>query len=154
MMFGDDAKNKAKGQQGKAAEKLVKDYLQALGEARQNFDWHRGYDARSAGGKFQRIAGDFSWYEPGRHGIIEVKEVAHKHHRLPYQNFDSSQVGKCRIRQLAGGTVEVLVYSSITKTWKCPPLSLFLTRPGAAFGSWDLEELPVFGTPEEALCWG
>jgi len=137
-MFGDDKKTKAKGQQGKSAEAIVKAYLEGLHSQRQAFDWHRGYDARSAGGKFQRIAGDFSWYMPGRHGIIEVKEVAHKEHRLPYKNFEDSQVGKCRIREMAGGVVHVLVYSSITKTWVSPPLELFRTRPGPAFGSWDL----------------
>lgn len=150
-MFGDDIKSKAKGQQGKTAEKVVKDYLFALGLQRQDFDWHRGYDARSAGGKFQRIAGDFSWYKPGAHGIIEVKEVKHKDHRLPYQNFDSSQVGKARIRRLAGGTVHVLVYSSITKTWKCPDIEFFATRPGTEYGSWDLSIFESFAKPGEIL---
>lgn len=150
-MFGDDTKNKAKGQQGKGAEKLVKDYLASLGEQRQNFDWHRGYDARSAGGKFQRIAGDFSWYKPGAHGIIEVKEVAHKDHRLPYKNFDPSQVAKARVRRLSGGTVHVLVYSSVTKTWKSPDIELFATRPGSAYSSWDLVEYEVFAKPADIL---
>lgn len=141
-MFGDDKKTKAKGQQGKGAEAIIKAYLGTLHLQRQDFDWHRGYDARSAGGKFQRIAGDFSWYMPGKHGIIEVKEVAHKAYLVPYKNFDESQVAKCRLRAMAGGEVSVLIYSSITGKWKNPPLSLFVTRPGPPFGSWSMEAYP------------
>jgi hypothetical protein len=150
-VFGDDKKTKAKGQQGKGAEAIIKAYLGTLHLQRQDFDWHRGYDARSAGGKFQRIAGDFSWYMPGRHGIIEVKEVAHKEHRTPYKNFDESQVAKCRLRRMAGGTVHVLVYSSITETWKNPPLDLFVTRPGPAFGSWTMGEMDEYEDVRDIL---
>ena len=133
------AAKKAKGQQGKVSEKKVAEYLAAIDANVTHFDWNRGYDARAAGGKFQRVAGDFAFYSPVGHGIIEVKEVDHEF-RLPYKNFELSQVAKAAKRELAGGDVHVLVYHTPLKRWRRLPIVFFQHRTGTEYSSWDLSE--------------
>ena len=134
--FTDHLAKKAKGSQGKPSETAVQSYLKAKGEADKTFDWHRAYDARAAGGVFQRIAGDFSFYSPGVHGIIEVKETQFDN-RLPYKNFEHHQVGKAVVRKLAGGRVLVLIFSTSTKFWRWFPIEFFQHRDSTkGIGSW------------------
>lgn len=132
---------------GKTAEKKVAAFLKAWSDARAGTDWHRVYDAHSAGGRFNRQVYDFAFFESGIHGGIEVKEVAHGY-LLPHKNFGVDQVAKLRKRQLSGGSVLVLVYHSTTGLWRLPSLSLFLTRER---GSWNLTAFPTFESCAAAL---
>lgn len=141
---------KAKGLQGKSSEKMVGNYLADIDSKIQRFDWHRGYDARSAGGKFQRVAGDFSFYSPSAYGIIEVKEVAHAT-RLPYKNFELSQVAKAAKRELAGGTVIVLIHSTASDLWYPHRISFFQHRTGTTYASWIFSEVPAYSSATAAL---
>lgn len=149
MSFSEMAARKAKAEQGKTAEAKVGKLLGDIDSRVVDFDWHRGYDARAAGGKFQRVAGDFSFYSPQGHGIFEVKEVALPH-RLPYGNFELSQVGKAVKRELAGGLVRVLFYSSVLDTWRILPISLFQHRDKSV-GSWFLEDQWQYPNLQAAL---
>lgn len=138
--FTDLAARKAKGSQGKVSEKKVQEYLQAKGDGDKTFDWHRAYDARSAGGRAQRITGDFSFYRPGEHGVIEVKETQFDN-RLPYANYEHHQVAKVVVRKLAGGRSIVLVYCTKTQIWRWFPISFFQHRDMTkGVGSWFFPE--------------
>lgn len=133
---------------GKTAEEKVTAFLKTYGERHQDFDWARNYDAHSAGGRFQRQTGDFQFYKPGLHGVIEAKEVAHDF-RLPHKNFEKEKVAKIWKRELAGAAVFVVVYHSTTGLWRLPPFTFFrLARTG---GSWDLTPWPTFKSCIEAL---
>lgn len=125
---------------GKKPEAAVKLYLERLAGARADFDWERKYDAHSAGGRFQRQIYDFAFFAPGRHGGIEVKEVAHDF-RIPYKNFKPEQVAGLRKRALAGANIVILVYHSTSQKWRPCPLRAFIGRPTDA-GSWDLQAYP------------
>lgn len=132
---------------GKSAEADVMRYLKAYDERHQDFDFARNYDAHSAGGRFSRQTGDFQFYGPGIHGVIEAKEVEHDF-RLPHKNFDTSKVAKIWKRQLAGGEIIIVVYHATTGWWRVPPFEVFRSREG---GSWDLNGWPVFQSCKLAL---
>lgn len=146
----------AAANRGKDAEKAVQSMLKSLGASHKHFCWERHYDAHSAGGRFQKVTGDYGWYHPGiggmsYNGIIEVKEVKHDT-RLPYKNYDAGAVGKVRMRELGGGYVDIFVYHSTSDRWRRVPLSFFLARNGATpSGSWDCSEFPLFNSPMEAF---
>ncbi len=133
---------------GKSAEAKVTAFLKAYGEDHQDCDWSRNYDAHAAGGRFQRQTGDFQFYKPGVHGVVEVKEVAHDF-RLPFKNFPPEGVAKLWKRELAGGLIIVLVYHSTTGLWRMPPFTAF--RGARVGGSWDLTPWPAFESCSEAL---
>jgi len=132
---------------GKKPEDEVRKYLKAYDERTHKFDWHRNYDAKSAGGRFQRQTGDFEFYLPGIHGIIEVKEVDHAF-RLPHKNLTKESLAKMTKRQLAGGHASVLIYHTPIDQWRILGLSPFRVREG---GSWDLSTYTLYPSAAEAL---
>jgi len=143
MSFSEIAAKRAKAEQGKTAEKAVRKVLEKYSAAVASFIFERSYDARSAGGKFQRVAGDFRFYSPAGHGLLEVKEMKHDV-RLPYKNYELSRVAGARKHQLAGGHVIVLVFSSTLDGWREVPFDFFRERdPAKPSGSWDLSEFGV-----------
>lgn len=134
------------GQRGKAAEKEVRAFLERLNFKYAGFDFERVYDARSAGGRFPARPGDFEFYAPRLHGLIEVKEVEHDF-RLPRKNMEGakakgdakvSRIAKLRKRQMAGGTIFVLINHTTTGLWRSVPIDWLHER--AAQPSWDLSE--------------
>jgi penicillin-binding protein-related factor A (putative recombinase) len=133
---------------GKKSEADVNKFLAAMGNRLAIFDWHRVYDARSAGGRFNAQTGDFAFYTPNAHGIIEVKEVDHKF-RLPNKNFDKAQIAKCRKREMAGGKIGVVVNFTEAKKWALVPLNYFYNRLDQP--SWDLTEFIKFDSGAKAL---
>lgn len=135
------------GSRGKYAEGLVKTYLTGRSETVASFDFERILDARSAGGRFPSRPGDFGFFSPMGHGLIEVKEVDHEF-RLPHKNFSVEQIGKLRKRQWAGGLIIILVYHKPTKLWRMPELEFFEKREG---GSWDLTEYPTSKSHKDLL---
>jgi len=147
MSFLDDIKKKAQGQRGKAAESAVRALLEKL-NSYPTFDWSRIYDARSAGGKFPSRPGDFEFFFPGTHGLIEVKEVDHDF-RLPAKNFDKGQIAKLRKRHMAGGIIIILVQHTTTKKWRRVDLNWIAQRLDQP--SWDLQEFNLFNNAREAL---
>lgn len=135
------------GSRGKVPEAKVRKWLSDLGDRSHNIDWHRVYDARSAGGRFPKQTGDFQLYGVGWHAIIEVKEVNHDF-RLPHKNYSEDKVAKCWKRELAGSHVLVLVFHSTTSLWRLIPFYVFRAREG---GSWNLTNYPTFTSCKEIL---
>jgi hypothetical protein len=128
---------------GKYAEGEVRKVLERLKGAYASFMYERIYDARSAGGRgIPARAGDFEFWAPGLHGLIEVKELNHAF-RLPSKNV--TQLPKLRLRQLAGGLIFVLVYHTPLKAWRRVPVDWLHLRSGQP--SWDLSD---FGTLPDA----
>ena len=78
-----------------------------------------------------------------RNGLIECKQTEHAF-RLPFGSFGVDQVGRMRIRALAGSECIVLICYHTTGTrgsqWRKVPLEFFETRDGPKFGSWDLSK--------------
>ena len=128
------SEKKDNGNRGKYAEKKVREYLSNFSDLNADFDFHRILDARSAMGRFPSQPGDFAFYMPKVHGLIEVKEVAHDF-RLPHKNLGTDQVAKMIKRRLAGGSILILIYHTTTKMWRVPTLDFLRDRTG---GSWDL----------------
>lgn len=141
------SKQKKIGNRGKFAEGKVKDYLKARSDSVASFDFERILDARSAGGRFPSRPGDFGFYSPLYHGLIEVKEVEHDF-RLPHKNFSTEQVSKLRKRKMAGGVIIILVYHKTTKLWRLVEFEYLEGRNG---GSWDLSEYPTSKSHKELL---
>lgn len=137
-----DAANRGKGPEDK-----VREYLKDYDSRTHKFDWHRNYDAKSAGGRFQRQTGDFEFYLPGIHGVIEVKEVDHAF-RLPHKNVTTESVAKLTKRQLAGGAIYIAIYHTPVKQWRVLGLAPFRVREG---GSWDLSAVRVHPSAKTAL---
>lgn len=136
---------------GKYAEGKVKDYLNKINEAMLNFDFERVLDAHAAGGRFQSRTGDFTWWAPELHGVIEVKEVEHAF-RLPYKNVSTESIAKLVKRQLAGGQISILVCHQPMKLWRAVPLERLRERDkDTPSGSWDLSDLPTHKSVMDAL---
>lgn len=152
--FTDAQARKKKAQQGKSAEKQVKDYLlRCQTRLGAGFDYERNPDARSAGGAFQVRTGDFYAYykKPGfKHGVcinIEVKETIVPA-RLPGKNFSRDAIARCYKRSLAGVLTIILVHHSTTGRWVLMPIKhLFET----VAPSWTTADFPSFDSCEEAL---
>jgi hypothetical protein len=132
-------KNTDPGQRGKYAEKKVKEFLTALGDAYADFDWERKYDARSAGGRFPSQVADYGFYTAFAHGVIEAKEIDHDS-RLPAGKL--SQIPRLFKRQLAGGVVVVLVLHTTVDRWRMVPFNWLCARRSQP--SWDLSEFPTY----------
>lgn len=64
--------------------------------------------------------GDFQWFSPTRHGVIEVKSLKHEY-RLSKSSFSTNQLSKLGKRMEAGGHVWVLVHHWTTGVWRCVP---------------------------------
>jgi hypothetical protein len=142
------SKRKEAGTRGKYAEDQVRNALKALSALRADFDYERNYDARTSMGRIPARAGDFTIFDAGSHGIIEVKQVDHDY-RLPKKNFDPKKFGKIRMRQLAGGKVSVLVYFTPSKLWRVVPFEYFYARKDQP--SWDLREFSHLPNVHAAL---
>lgn len=127
------------GQRGKFAEGKVRDFLRALSEAYAEFDFARIYDARSSGGKIPSQPGDFSFFRPDNHGLIEAKEIEHDF-RLPKDKLP--QIPGLRKRQLAGGQIVILILHTEIEQWRSVPFKWILDRREQA--SWDLSGFPTY----------
>lgn len=133
---------------GKDAEKAVAKVLTRFSSEITAFDWHRQYDARSAGGRFPAQPGDFAFYGVDVHGLIEAKEVEHDY-RLPKKNLNNEQIAKLYKRELAGGRICILINFTTSKLWRLVPLTYF--RQNLDVPSWDLSEFATYTKAAEAL---
>jgi hypothetical protein len=159
----------AKGTQGKWAEDKVRDWLKKYKEARASFTFNRILDARSALGAMSNPQpGDFQWFmdtglhahhpslEGGkfkltRNGLIEVKSVQHTH-LLRYGNFTEDQVGRMRLRAMAGSEPLVLVAfrpEGYAPYWRTAPLEFFEQR--IRKGSWDMGDIDAYTHCDDIL---
>jgi hypothetical protein len=162
--------------QGGYAEGKVRTWLNKHKGDRAGFTFNRILDAHSARGAMSNPQpGDFQWFlatgwqitnfdQPGmpgnwerndpypcytRNGIIEVKETQNAS-KLPYKNFTPDQVGRMRIREMAGSEALVLVcfrHPSGKPFWRSAPLSFFMGERklvGKTGGSWDMSEFDAY----------
>lgn len=142
---------KAAGQRGKDAESDIRTFLKKLSAAHAHFDFQREPDARTAGGRIGKRTGDFTFYLPGMHGVVEVKELKHEY-RLPRDRFikdKNDSLARLHRRRLAGGYIIVLVYHTEIGLWRRPTLGWL--QEGAANPSWDMRELSTYPTLADAL---
>jgi hypothetical protein len=163
-----------KADQGKWAEDKVRQWLKKYSEAHASFTFNRILDARSARGAMSNPQpGDFQWFMRGtytlhphklgvqfqpiqgipftRNGVIEVKSVEHTH-RLPYGNFTVEQVGRMRVRAMAGSEPLILVAfrpKNHVPYWRTAPLEYFERREGK--GSWDMDGIDAYTHCDDIL---
>ena len=129
---------------GKWAEARTQEYLTHLSARYSEFDFERLPDARAAMGRFKAMIGDFEFFRPGVHGVIEAKETKHSY-RIAKDKLE--QLPRLHKRAMAGGLCIVLIYFSGIKLWRAVEATcLEVGRP-----SWDLSGAPTFGTAAEAL---
>lgn len=143
-----DLARQERANRGKYAEGKTREFLKVVQLGCTEFDFERQYDARASRGRIPSQTGDFAFYMPGRHGVIEVKEVAHDF-RLPKKNFDPAKWGRLKMRRLAGGEIIILICHTTTKLWRSPPFDYFIQH--ATLPSWDLSGFDTFGKVSEAL---
>lgn len=110
----------AKTNNGKASEAAVQAAFKSL--SMPVLDWQRMYDASSARNAFMAQTGDFQFFLPDRHGVIEVKSTQHEH-LLRSSAFSDGQRVKLYRRMIAGGRVWVIVHHWTTNVWRCIPYS-------------------------------
>lgn len=106
---------------GKKAEQAIQTVLKSLSDE-PNFDWQRMYDATSARSAFMAQTGDFQFFVPNAHGVIEVKSTKSST-RLPKTAFSENQLLKLKRRYQAGGHVYIIVWSYSTNEWRLIPYS-------------------------------
>lgn len=139
----------AKTNNGKAAEQAVREALKGINLP--CFDWQRMYDATSARNAMMAQTGDFQWFLPGRHGVLEVKSTQHEY-RLGKGAFSDLQRAKLRQRQAAGGEVWVLIHHYTAGVWRRVPFAecveTFDTRGQASL---DLQGYTTYGSALEAV---
>lgn len=129
---------------GKWAEAQAHDYLKALSAKRAEFDFERMPDARAAMGRIKATIGDFEFFMPGAHGVLEVKETKHAF-RIAKDKL--KQLPRLHKRAMCGGVCLVLVYHSSTNLWRALRAEHLPIGPA----SWDLAGFPTFYTPTAAL---
>ena len=129
---------------GKWAETQAHDYLKSLSARRAEFDFERMPDARAAMGRFKSMVGDFEFFLPGTHGVIEVKETKHTF-RIAKDKLE--QLPRLHKRAMCGGTCIVLVYHSTPKLWR----AVHADYLSSGQPSWDLSIWQTFATAAEAL---
>lgn len=144
------------GQRGKDTEKEVKKVLTSLSNRYAAFGFERNPDARTAGGHIGRQTGDYRFFAPKLHGVIEVKALKHDF-RLPRDRFikktptglTNNSLERLHNRALCGGLIVVLVHHTTTDLWRVVPLKFL--RDGENQPSWDLSPFRTYATPAEAL---
>lgn len=129
---------------GKAAEKAVQAYLQEVSAKNARFDFERLPDARAAMGRFKAMIGDFEFFSPGQHGVIEVKETKHSY-RISKGKLE--QLPRLHKRAMCGGLCLVVVHFSELKRWRAvQAINLPIGK-----ASWDLSLYPLFDSAAEAI---
>lgn len=129
---------------GKWAENQAHEFLADLSARRLRFDFERLPDARAAMGRFKSMVGDFEFFTPAAHGVIEVKETKHAF-RIAKDKLE--QLPRLHKRAMCGGICIVLVHFSSPKLWR----AMLATDLKLGLPSWDLSTYQTFGSAAEAL---
>ena len=131
---------------GKWAEKEVQKFFQAQADRFAMFSFERLPDARAARGRFKAMVADFDIARPGLSAFVEIKEARHDY-RIAKDKLE--QLPRLRMWSLAGREFAVVIYHSELNKWRIA-LKDFFGLDGMP-ASWDLRELPLFDSAEEAL---
>lgn len=100
---------------GKYAEQEIQAALKQINVP--YFDYQRLYDATSARHAFMAQTGDFLFFMPKIHGVLEVKSTQHDY-RLRKSAFSDLQRAKLYKRTQAGGSVFVAVHHWQIDCWR------------------------------------
>jgi hypothetical protein len=150
--FTDHKAKKALAERGKSTEETVKTYGEREEKARgMKFHWEKIPDARTAGGRFKPVAGDFRFSYLGRYAIVEVKEVKTSVDRLPGGNFSRDKIARCYRHHLAGAITVVVIHYTRVDKWVVVPVKHFFDN---VLPSWNTREFPSFSSAAEALDFG
>lgn len=128
---------------GKETERLVEKLLEAWNED-SRFSWHRLPDAKAARGFLAAQPADYVWWHLPHGGYLEVK-ACHHDYRLPKDKV--RQLPLLRKHALAGARSLVLVHHYLLGKWRIMHASQLATD----VPSWDLRDIPLFNSAEEAL---
>ena len=131
---------------GKWAEKQVHSFLDSQASRFAMFSFERLPDARAARGRFKAMVADFDIARPGLSAFIEVK-CSHHDYRIAKDKLE--QLPRLRMWSLAGREFAVVIYHSELNKWRIA-LKDFFGLDGMP-ASWDLRELPLFDSAEDAL---
>lgn len=133
---------------GKAAESAVQSALKSINLS--CFDWQRFYDSTSARGIFMAQVGDFGFFLPGVHGIIEVKSTQHAY-RLNKSAFSDGQRIKLAKRAQAGGKVWAVVWHHQENIWRAIPYDTLHKHFAEGNASYDCRPQSTFPTAAQAV---
>jgi hypothetical protein len=120
-------------------------------------EFNRLVDSKAAGRIIKAAAADFEFFVndfddqyslQAHHGLIEAKETEHEF-RIARPKI--TQLPAMRRRRLSGGRCFVVVYHSTIKRYRAVSVRWLDTNGDK--GSWNLERIPAFDTPIEALNW-
>ncbi len=132
---------------GKWAEGEFRKQLKARNESHAAFAFHRHPDAHA--GSFQTAPADFEAKDPGRHFLLEVKEIKvtaiNGSRLLPQNNFAADKVSRMAKWQSAGSVCWVITCHMPMKEWRLVPLDAFI---GARPASWQLRSYPAMTLKE------
>lgn len=134
------------GDRGKWAEKQVQSFFESQSARFAIFSYERLPDARAAQGRFKAMVADFDIGRPGLAAFVEVKSSEHEY-RIAKDKL--AQLPRLRMWALAGREYAVVVYHSSLNKWRIA-LKDFFGLDGTP-ASWNLEDLPLFDSAEEAL---
>lgn len=138
---------------GKQSEKAIHAVLEKMAQLPQ-FDYQRVYDAGSARNAFQAQVGDFLFFLPNAHGVIEVKSTQHNY-RLSRRAFGDTQYHKLRKRSKVTPHVYVLVHHYLINKWRVVSFREFdETLESGTAASVDFRDKfnkDLFDSPTEAM---
>lgn len=141
------------GQRGKDAEGDVEDLLKRWNVERMEFAYERLPDARAARGVIKAQLSDYicmvGWTDGlgvlQKHFVIlEVKETRHDY-RLAKDKLEQLPRIHKWLRAHADGVV--LVKHTLLNKWR----AICATQLTIGLPSWDLRDMPLYDTPEQAL---
>ena len=141
-----NTKSSSPADRGKDAEKEVQKFFDSQASRFAIFSYERLPDARAAGGRFKAMVADFDIGRPGLQAFVEVKESTHDY-RIAKDKLE--QLPRLRMWALAGREFAVVVHHSELGKWRIALKDFFGIEGMPA--SWDLRELPLFDSAEEAL---
>lgn len=140
----------SKNNNGKLAEKRVHAALSAINLP--TFDFQRFYDATSARGAFMAQVGDFGFYLPNCHGVIEVKSTQEVKPKFARTAFSPNQYARLRKRLNAGGKVWAVLWQYNHDKWYALPFAdLADYFDQHAHGTYPLDTHTGYDTAAEAV---
>jgi hypothetical protein len=141
-----------KANRGKPTEDAVAKALATWQGQRMDREFNRLVDSKAAGRIIKAAAADFEFFigelEQTHHGLIEAKETEHEF-RIARPKI--TQLPALRRRRLAGGRCYVVIYHSTIRKYRS--VSGHWLDTNGDKGSWNLERIPAFDTPIDALNW-
>lgn len=127
---------------GKNSEAEVQSALKTLATKLNGpFDWQRLYDTTSARNVLRAQVGDFLFFLPDKHGVIEVKSTQHAY-RLARTAFSPEPWRQLTRRSKAGGHIYVFIHHYVAGYWRFVPFETLFD----AFNNQELKSIDLRNT--------